>query len=114
VIERPQLEVMLMDTLLNQRAHSPPSITPVSADGKMAIRQPGESRKNLRFETVSMHDLSAGGFSFWADVWPRYAEVVFPVVGTHGAMLSHVCKVERIGDHCLVHCQFVRRMAQSD
>ena len=62
-----------MDTLLNQRAHSPPSITPVSADGKMAIRQPGESRKNLRFETVSMHDLSAGGFSFWADVWPRYA-----------------------------------------
>jgi len=86
--------------------------TPCSVDSRIAPYKSGIPLRDLQFETVTLNDLSAGGFSFWTAQWPKYAELAFPLTDIGGAavMLAHIRKVERIEGRCLVHCQFVRRL----
>ncbi len=85
--------------------------TPCSKDSRIAPYRPNLHVADLRFETFTLNDFSAGGFSFWTTLWPKYAEVVLSLddLGGQGLMLAHIRKVERIAGRCLVHCQFIRR-----
>jgi hypothetical protein len=71
---------------------------------------PGDRVSHLVFRMVPLKDLSAGGFSFWATLWPAYAELAL----RSGAdvMLAHIRESHRVDDRWLVHCQFICRLSE--
>jgi hypothetical protein len=83
---------------------------PGSADARIAPYAPGKSLSYLQYETVKLDILSTDSFSYWTTHWPKYSEVVFPLLD-QGMMLAHVRKIERVEERFLVHCEFVRRLS---
>lgn len=72
----------------------------------------GASLKDLQFRMVPLKDLSVGGFSYWAMLWPAFAELALRLAGTPDVMLAHIREAHRVGDRWLVHCQFICRLSE--
>jgi hypothetical protein len=83
-----------------------------SGIAEVAPYKPGDRLNHLTFRMVPLKDLSAGGFSFWATLWPAFAELALRLTGTTDVMLAHIREAHRVGDRWLVHCQFICRLSE--